>query len=67
MTLAWVKWELIASEISACENSSIPVGGVSDSGLKEKYCDPPLWRTAKDYDIIRVPVCRRKKYVWRVG
>lgn len=48
MTLAWVKWELIASEINACENNSIPVGGVSDSGLKEKYCDPLLWRTAKD-------------------
>lgn len=36
MTLAWGKWEFWEN---ACEDSHIPVGDVSDSGLKRENGD----------------------------
>lgn len=39
MTLTWGKWELIASDVNACEEK-YPGKGISDSGSKRKNGDP---------------------------
>ena len=48
MSFTWGKWEFIAPETNACENSSIPVGGVSDRGLKRENGDPHLIPLGKE-------------------
>lgn len=48
VSFTWGKWEFIAPETNACENSSIPVGGVSDSGLKRENGDPQLIPLGKE-------------------